>query len=80
MAMNWVWGEKKKALKEIEVDTVNIAKPRKDTRLSIRIELDVNHPEDVAAFGAVLDAGIQFIMTEGVNAHSARIMDIDVQS
>jgi hypothetical protein len=80
MAMNWVWGEKKKALKEIEVDTVNIAKPRKDTRLSIRIELDVNHPEDVAAFGAVLDAGIQFIMPEGVNAHSARIMDIDVQS
>ena len=80
MTMNRVWGEKKKALKEIEVDTVNIAKPRKDTRLSIRIELDVNHPEDVTAFGAVMDAGIQFIMTEGVNAHSARIMDIDVQS
>ncbi len=80
MAMNWVWGEKKKALKKIEVDTINIAKPRKDTRLSIRIELDVNHPEDVAAFGAVMDASIQFIMPEGVNAHSARIMDVDVQS
>ena len=31
MAMNWVWGEKKKALKKVEVETINIPKPRKDT-------------------------------------------------
>jgi hypothetical protein len=80
MAMNWVWGEKKKALKEVEVETKNIAKPRKDTRLSVRLEIDVNHPENVTAFGAVLDSKIQFIMTEGVNVHTAKIMHIDVQS
>ena len=80
MAMNWVWGEKKKALKEVEVETISVPKPRKDTRLSIRLEIDVNHPENVKAFGAVLDSRVQFIMPEGVNVHSARIMDIDVQS
>ena len=78
--MNWVCGEKRKALKEIEVDTISVPKHRKDTRLSIRLEIDVNHPENVQAFGAVLDSKIQFIMTEGFNVHTARIMDIDVQS
>ncbi len=80
MAMNWVWGEKKKPLKEIEVETVNIPKPRKDTRLSIRIEVDVNHPENIKAFGAIMNSQMQFIAPENVNIHSARIMDIDVQS
>jgi len=80
MAMNWVWGEKKKALKEVEVETTNIPRPRKDTRLSVRLEIDVNHPENVPAFGAVLDSKIQFIMVEGVNVHTAKIMHIDVQS
>jgi hypothetical protein len=80
MAMNWVWGEKKKALKKVEVETINIPKPKKDTRLSVRVEVDVNHPENVKAFSAILDSKIQFIMPEGVNVHSARIMDIDVQS
>ncbi len=80
MAMNWVWGEKKKALKEVEVETVNVPSPRKDTRLSIRIEVDVNHSSNVKAFGAILDSQLQFIAPEGVNIHSARIMEIDVQS
>ena len=80
MAMNWVWGEKKKALKKVEVETINMPKPKKDTRLSVRVEVDVNHPENVKAFSAILDSKIQFIMPEGVNVHSARIMDIDVQS
>lgn len=80
MAMNWVWGEKKKALKKLEVETINIPKPRKDTRLSIRIEVDVNHAENIKAAGAILNSQIQFIAPEGVNIHSAQIMDIDVQS
>ena len=80
MAMNCVWGEKKKALKKVEVETIKIPKPKKDTRLSVRVEVDVNHPENVKAFSAILDSKIQFIMPEGVNVHSARIMDIDVQS
>jgi hypothetical protein len=80
MAMNWVWGEKKKALKKLEVETINIPKPRKDTRLSIRIEVDVHHAENVKAFGAILNSQIQFIAPEGINIHSAKIMDIDVQS
>jgi len=80
MAMNWVWGEKKKALKTAEVETINIPQPKKDTRLSIRVEIDVNHPENVKAFAAVLDSKIQFVMPEGVNVHSARIMHIEVQS
>ena len=80
MAMNWVWGEKKKALKEIEVETVNVPKPRKDTRLFIRLEVDVNHPVSAPAFGAILNSKIQFLASEGINVHSARILDIDVQS
>jgi len=80
MSLSWVWGEKKKALKEAEVETINIPKPRKDTRLSIRVEVDVNHPENVTAFAAILDSRLQFVMPEGVNVHSAKIMDIDVQS
>ena len=80
MSLSWVWGEKKKALKEAEVETINIPKPRKDTRLSVRIEVDVNHPENVTAFAAILDSRLQFVMPEGVNVHSAKIMDIDVQS
>ena len=80
MSLSWVWGEKKKALKEAEVETINIPKPRKDTRLSVRIEVDVNHPENVTAFAAMLDSRLQFVMPEGVNVHSAKIMDIDVQS
>ena len=75
-----VWGEKKKALKEVEVETINVPAPRKDTRLSIRIEVDVNHRNNVKAFAAILDSQLQFIAPEGVNIHSARIMDIDVQS
>ena len=41
MAMSWVWGEKKKALKELEVKTKNIPKPKKDTRLSISFWLSL---------------------------------------
>ena len=80
MSLSWVWGEKKKPLKTAEVETINIPKPRKDTRLSIRVEVDINHPENITAVAALLDSKLQFIMTEGVNVHSARIMDIDVQS
>ncbi len=80
MAMNWVWGEKKKALKEAEVETINIPRQRKDTRLSVRVEIDVNHPDNIEAFAAVLSSKLQFVMPEGVNVHSATIMDIDVQS
>ncbi len=80
MAINWVWGEKKKALKNLEVETVNIPKPKKDTRLSVRIQLDVTHPEDVGAVAAVVDSKLEFISTEGISFHSVKIMDIDVQS
>jgi hypothetical protein len=80
MAMNWVWGEKKKPLKKAEVETINIPSPRKETRLSIRVEIDVNHPETVTAFAAVLDSKLQFIMPESVNVHTAKIMNIDVLS
>lgn len=80
MTPGWIWGEKKKPLKKAEVETINIPKPRKDTRLSIRVEIDVNHPDNVTAFAAVLDSKIQFVMSEGVNVHSARIMNIDVLS
>jgi len=80
MSMSWVWGEKKKPIKNVEVETKNIPKPRKDTRLSLRVEIDVNHPENIKAVAAVLDSKIQFIMNEGINVHSARIMSIDVQS
>lgn len=80
MAMNWVWGEKKKALKELEVKTKNIPKPKKDTRLSIRVQLDVTHPEDMTSVAAVLNSKMEFLAPEGVNFHSVNIMDIDVQS
>jgi len=80
MAMSWVWGEKKKALKELEVKTKNIPKPKKDTRLSIRVQLDVTHPEDMTSVAAILNSKMEFLAPEGVNFHSVNIMDVDVQS
>jgi len=80
MAMSWVWGEKKKALKQLEVKTKNIPKPKKDTRLSIRVQLDVTHPEDMTSVAAILNSKMEFLAPEGVNFHSVNIMDVDVQS
>lgn len=80
MPWSWVWGEKKAPIKKVEVETVNTELPKSVTRLGVRVEIELEHPDHLSAFATVLDSKLQFVLPEGNTVKSGRITDIEVLS
>jgi len=79
--MNWLWGDKKPdPVKESEVETINIAVLKKDTKVSVTAELEINHPIGEGVINPLAEAKIKFVLPEGYHIQSCRVSSIDVLS
>ena len=80
MSWNWVWGDKKPEKKKVEVVTKSIPLERKDSKLSVTFEVDINHPVTMTGFGAINEAYITFHLPEGAEVKEASMTQVDVLS
>lgn len=81
MSLGWIWGEKKKGqLKEAEVETINSPVLKKDTRVSVKLELNINHPIEKSLVSSLVDSKITFLLPDGFHVQSCRVQDIDILS
>ena len=78
MSWNWVWGEKKEPKKKIKVETESIPLERKQSKLAVTFEVDVDHPVTMTGFGAINASYITFHMPEGATVKEASMVKVDV--
>jgi len=81
MSLGWIWGEKKKGpLTEAEVETINAPTLKKDTRVAVKLELDINHPIEKTVLAPLIDSRITFTLPDGYHVQACRVQDIDILS
>ena len=80
MPWSWVWGEKKAPIKTVEVETLHTEVPKDTTRLSIRAEIELEHPSHLSAFATIVDSKLQFVLPDGNEVKSGSITHIEVLS
>ena len=80
MSWDWVWGDKKPEKKKMKVENESIPLERKNTKLSVSFEVDVEHPITMTGFGAINEAYITFHLPEGAEVKEASLTQVDVLS
>jgi len=80
MSWNWVWGDKTPEKKKVKVENKSIPLERKNTKLSVSFEVEVDHPITMTGFGAINEAYITFHLPEGAEVKEAAMTQVDVLS
>ena len=78
--MKWLWSGYNKARKKMKVENISTPMPKKRSKVSVKLDLVVEHPYSSTGFSEIYDSTVQFVLTEHSDVIECNLTHLDILS